>query len=60
MPPEVTRCPALKMVETPNGLEVSRPPSRAPFASLYASLAGKTSVHFPQLGGSAPPSCWAA
>jgi hypothetical protein len=44
----------------PNGLEMSRPPTRAGLASLYVSLAGKTSAHFPQLGGSAPPSCWAA
>jgi hypothetical protein len=29
MTPEVTRCPALKMVETPNGLEMSRPPTQA-------------------------------
>ena len=40
----------------PNGLEMSRPPPRARLPSLYASLAGKSSVHFAQLGGSAPPS----
>jgi hypothetical protein len=57
MPPEVTRCPALKMVETPNGLEMSRPPARASLPSLYASLARKTSGHFAKLGGSAPSSC---
>jgi hypothetical protein len=44
----------------PNGLEMSRPPTQAYLPSLYASLAGKTSVHFAQLGGSAPASCWAA
>ena len=44
----------------PNGLEVSRPPARAGLASLYVSLARKASVHFSQLGGSAPPSCWVA
>ena len=41
----------------PNGLEVSRPPARVGLLSLYARLVGKTSVHFAQLGGSAPPSC---
>jgi len=44
----------------PNGLEVSRPPALASPLSLYARLAGRASVHFAQLGGSAPPSCWAA
>ena len=43
----------------PNGLEVSRPPTLAVLPSLYVSLAGKTSVHFAQLGGSAPSSCQA-
>jgi hypothetical protein len=28
--------------------------------SLYASLAGNTSIHCEQLGGSAPSGCWAA
>jgi hypothetical protein len=41
----------------PNGLEMSRPPTRAMLTSLYASLAGKTSIRFRQLGGSAPSSC---
>jgi len=35
----------------PNGLEASRPQSRAGHPSLYASLAGKTSTRFRQLGG---------
>ena len=43
--------------EPSNGLEMSRPPTRASPPSLYAGLAGKTSVHFSQLGGSAPSSC---
>jgi len=41
----------------PNGLEMSRPPSGAPAASLYGTLAGGGSVHFRHVGGSAPSSC---
>lgn len=42
-----------------NGLEVIRPPSRANLPSLYASLAGISSVYLAQLVGSGPPSCCA-